>query len=173
VMAVAPIVSIVVAVSDSDVIGRDNALPWKLSADLQRFKSLTIGKPIIMGRRTWQSIGRPLPGRQNIVITRDPQFVAEGAAVVASFAAALTAAGAVSEVMVIGGAEIYALALPLAQRIHLTRVHGEVQGDTHLRGLDLRLWQEVSHQTLPADERNSHATTYQLFEPSSLSGVTP
>ncbi len=168
-MADAPIVSLVVAASDANVIGRDNALPWKLSADLQRFKSLTLGKPIIMGRRTWQSIGRPLPGRLNIVITRDPQFVAEGATIVPSLAAALAAAGSAPDVMVIGGAEIYALALPLAQRIHLTRVHGEVHGDTHLRGLDLTHWRVVSHQSLPADERNSHATSYQLLERSGVS----
>lgn len=156
--------SLIVAASDDDVIGRDNGLPWKLSADLRRFKALTIGKPVIMGRRTWQSIGKALPERTNIVISRSPGFAAPGGTVVPDLPAALRAAGAVSEVMVIGGAEIYALAMPLARRIYLTRVHGHVEGDTRLRGLNLAEWRELSRESLPADERNSHASSFIILE---------
>jgi dihydrofolate reductase len=156
--------SLIVAASDDDVIGRDSGLPWKLSDDLRRFKALTLGKPIIMGRRTYDSIGRPLPERHNIVITRDAGFEATGITVVQSLDAALDAAGDMPEVMVIGGAEIYALALPRAARIHLTRVHGKIAGDTRLRGLDLAQWREVSRESVPADERNSHASTYSVLE---------
>ena len=158
----------IVAASDADVIGHEGALPWRLSADLQRFKAITLGKPVIMGRRTWTSIGRPLPGRVNIVVTRSAAFVASGAIVVHDFAAALAAADpskpAPQEIMVIGGAEIYALALPQVQRIHLTRVHGEVRGDTRMIALDPAAWREVSREELPADERNSHATSYIVLD---------
>jgi dihydrofolate reductase len=117
-----------------------------------------------MGRRTYDSIGRPLPERHNIVITRAAGFEAPGITVVHSLDAALDAAGDVPEVMVIGGAEIYALALPRAGRIHLTRVHGNIAGDTRLRGLNLAQWREISRETVPADARNSHASSYSLLE---------
>jgi len=115
-------VSIIVAVSANNVIGRDGGLPWHISEDLKRFKAITMGKPIVMGRRTHESIGKPLPGRQNIVITRQEGYVVEGCDVVSSPAAALRAAGDVDEVMIIGGGEIYDLFLNQATRIYLTRV---------------------------------------------------
>ena len=121
-------ISLIVAASTNNAIGIRGDLPWRLSDDLKRFKAVTMGKPIIMGRKTWDSIGRPLPGRQNIVITRQPGFSAEGCDVVASVAEAVAIAGDVDEVMVIGGSQIYELALPSADRIYLTRVHARARG---------------------------------------------
>lgn len=123
--------TLVVARADNGVIGRDNALPWRLPADLRHFKALTLGKPVIMGRRTFESIGRPLPGRRNIVLTRSPSWTAAGVAVAADLAAAVAQADA-PEVMIIGGAAVYAAALPAARRIHLTEVHLAPAGDTLL-----------------------------------------
>ena len=122
--------SIVVAMADNRVIGQDNRLPWHLPADLKHFKQLTTGKPILMGRKTWESIGRPLPERTNIVITRDPDYQAAGCTVVHSVDAALRAAEPHSEVMVIGGAELYRQVLPEVSTIYLTQVHADVEGDT-------------------------------------------
>lgn len=156
--------SLIVAASDADVIGRDGTLPWKLSADLRRFKALTLGKPVIMGRRTFESIGRALPERLNIVISRDADFAAPGCSTTRNLSAAIAAAGNCVEIMIIGGADIYALALPLATRLYLTRVHGEVSGDTTLRGLDLTQWRELSREAMRADERNSHASTFFILE---------
>ena len=147
-------VSIIVAIDDRGGIGRDGQLPWRLPEDLQRFKRITMGKPIVMGRRTWESIGRPLPGRHNIVISRQPGLVAHGATVTGSLEAALLAAGDVPEVCVIGGAEIYRLALPLAQEIHLTRVHARVDADTFFPALDPAEWEEIGREDRPADERH-------------------
>ena len=137
------IVSLVVARADNGVIGRDNALPWRLPADLQHFKRLTMGKPIVMGRRTFESIGRPLPGRENIVLTRDPDWRAEGVTVAAGLDIAL--ANDVPEVAIIGGAAVYALALPLADRIHLTEVHASPEGDTLLPPFGPE-WREVARE---------------------------
>lgn len=142
------IVSLVVARADNGVIGKDNALPWHLPADLRHFKRLTLGKPVIMGRRTFESIGKPLPGRENIVLTRDPDWRAEGVTVAAGLDIAL--ANDVAEVSVIGGAQVYAVALPLADRIYLTEVHASPEGDTVLPpfGPD---WQEVAREHHAAD----------------------
>jgi thymidylate synthase len=141
-------VALVVAAADNDVIGRGNALPWHLPADLAHFKRLTLGKPILMGRRTFESIGRPLPGRSNIVITRDPAFAAHGVRTVHSLDAALDLAAQIAlvdgsdELMVIGGAQIYAAALPRAQRLYLTRVHARPEGDAFLPAIDWSEWRE-------------------------------
>jgi dihydrofolate reductase len=141
-------VALVVAAADNDVIGRGNALPWHLPADLAHFKRLTMGKPILMGRRTFESIGRPLPGRSNIVITRDPAFAAHGVRTVHSLDAALDLAAQIAlvdgsdELMVIGGAQIYAAALPRAQRLYLTRVHARPEGDAFLPAIDWSEWRE-------------------------------
>ena len=124
--------SVIVAVADNGVIGRDNALPWHLPEDLRYFKRVTLGKPIVMGRRTFESIGRPLPGRTNIVISRDPGFAAVGIEVAASLDAALQLASGAAEVVVIGGAEIYRLAIPRADRLYVTEVHTEPAGDALL-----------------------------------------
>ncbi len=155
-------VSLLVATDERGAIGRDGGLPWHLPNDLRRFKALTLGKPVVMGRKTWVSIGRPLPGRHNIVITRQAGFAAEGASVAGSLGEALALAGDVPEVCIIGGAEIYRLALPRANAIHLTRVHAEVPADTYFPALDPAQWREVAREEHAADER--HAWRYSFVE---------
>jgi dihydrofolate reductase len=157
-------VTLVVAVADSGVIGRDNALPWHLPEDLKRFKRLTLGKPIVMGRKTFESIGKPLPGRQNIVVTRDANYQREGVTVAHDVDAALRAAGDAPEIMVIGGAELFRLCLPRASRVHLTRVHGDIAGDVLWPGLDNREWQVIESERHDADERHAYAMTFELWE---------
>jgi dihydrofolate reductase len=159
-----PALSLVVAASENDVIGRDNALPWHLPADLKHFKAITMGKPIVMGRRTYDSIGRPLPGRLNIVISRNRALRIAGVEVVGSLDEALARAGDAPEVAVIGGAELFRSALPLARRIYFTRVHGKVAGETKFPALDLRQWREVDRSHHPADERHAYAMTFSTFE---------
>ena len=149
-------ISIVVAMASNGVIGRDNELPWHLPADLQHFKETTMGKPILMGRKTWESIGRPLPGRTNIVITRDTAYRAEGCVVVNSIDAALEASSGQDEVMVIGGAEFYRQVLPLADTIYLTRIHATISGDTCFPELNVADWREVERSDHAADEKNPH-----------------
>jgi dihydrofolate reductase len=152
--------SIVVAAADNGVIGRGNALPWRLPDDLQRFKELTMGKPIVMGRKTYESIGRPLPGRTNIVVSRQPELKIEGCTVVNSLQAALVAARAAPEVMLVGGAQLYRSALPLVSTIHLTRVHADVSGDTMFPVLDMQQWRETLVGEHPADARHAHAFSF-------------
>ncbi|HWJ04585.1 MAG TPA: dihydrofolate reductase [Steroidobacteraceae bacterium] len=152
-----PVVSIVVALDERNAIGHAGTLPWRLPEDLKRFKTLTFGKPIVMGRRTWDSIGKPLPGRHNIVVTRQRGLELPGATVVASLDEALRAAGDVPEVCIIGGAEIYRLALPLTDVLHVTRVHATVAADTWFPQLDPAAWTEVACERRPADERHAHA----------------
>lgn len=161
-MAKDPIVSLVVAVARNGVIGRDNDLPWRLPDDLKHFKAITLGKPVVMGRRTFESIGRPLPGRENRVVSRRPGFEAPGCRVFASLEAAL--AGPEPEVMVIGGGQIYAAALPLAQRLYITEVDAEVAGDARFPGIDPDGWREVSCEAHAADERHAHAFRIRLLE---------
>ncbi len=160
----APLVTLIVAVADSGVIGRDNTLPWHLPADLQRFKRITMGKPILMGRKTFESIGKPLPGRENIVVTRDPNYRRDGIRVVHDAESALRAAADAPEVMVIGGAELFRALLPRAGRIHLTRVHGNIAGDVRWPALDERAWQVVEREVHPADERHAYAMTFEVWE---------
>ena len=157
-------ISLIVAASTNNVIGADGALPWRLSDDLRRFKEITMGKPIVMGRKTWDSIGRPLPGRQNIVITRQPDFIADGCDVVNSVADAINAADDAAEIMVIGGSEVYALFLPDAGRLYLTRVHAEVDGDAFFPPISSKDWRLVDEDHHAADERNEHAFSFQRFE---------
>jgi dihydrofolate reductase len=159
-----PALSLVVAVSENDVIGRDNALPWHLPADLKHFKAVTMGKPIVMGRKTWESIGRPLPGRLNIVISRNRALEIPGVTVVSSFEEALTRAGDVPEVAVIGGAELFRSALPLASRIYFTRVHGIFEGEIKFPSLDLSQWREIDSSTHPADDKHAYAMTFTTLE---------
>jgi len=149
--AAAPVLTLVVAYARNRVIGRDNALPWKLPGDLAHFKRTTLGHPIVMGRKTWESLGRPLPGRRNIVISRDAGYVAGGAEVVGSLPAALAACADVAQVCVIGGAQIYAAALPLADRIVATEVQADVQGDAWFPELPAGAWREVSRQGQPGE----------------------
>lgn len=157
-------ISIVVAMSTNGVIGRDNQLPWHLPADLQHFKKTTMGKPILMGRKTYESIGRPLPGRTNIVITRDADYAAEGCVVVYSIEAALQAAGEQDEIMIIGGAEFYRQILPLADTIYLTRIHEDFAGDTYFPELNPAEWHEVERTDWEADEKNSHRYSFVRLE---------
>lgn len=148
----------------NNVIGVQGDLPWKLPDDLKRFKKLTMGKPILMGRLTWESIGRPLPGRQNIVLTRQADFAAEGCDVVASPAAALAAARDAEEIMIIGGGQIYELFLPKASRLHITRVHATVDGDAFFPEIDEASWQLVDREPHDADDVNQFAFEFRTYE---------
>ncbi|MBB5211159.1 dihydrofolate reductase [Microbulbifer hydrolyticus] len=156
-----PRLAMIVAMASNRAIGRENTLPWRISGDLQFFKRTTLGKPVVMGRKTFESIGRPLPGRQNIVITRNPEWRAEGVTVVASLQSALDAAttsasgDGVEEVMIIGGAEIYRQAMPLAERLYVTEVDAEVEGDAFFPALD-ETWREVSRDCYPASEKDEY-----------------
>jgi dihydrofolate reductase len=155
-----PLVSLVVATDERGAIGVNGGLPWHLPDDLRRFKALTLGKPVIMGRKTWDSIGRPLPGRHNIVITRQRALQVPGATVVDSLDAALAAAGDVPEVCVIGGADIFREALPRVGVVHLTRVHATVAADTYLPPLDAAAWQETAREDHAVDERHAHPFSF-------------
>ena len=164
------LISFVVAVSKNNMIGRDGGLPWHISSDLKRFKEITMGKPVIMGRKTFVSIGRPLDGRQNIVVTRDRSFAVEGVEVAHSLAEALTrgrasaeASGA-DEVAVIGGAEIYAAALPLAERIYLTEIEAAPEGDARFPDLDPAEWRELSRTAQPRGPKDDHDWSLVVLE---------
>lgn len=151
-----PEIVLVVAVADNGIIGRDGTMPWHLPADLRHFKRLTTGKPVIMGRKTFQSIGKPLPGRHNIVLTRDLTWTAAGVTVVPNLAEAIAAAGLdprarAGEIMVVGGAQVYAEAMPIATRVELTRIHLSPEGDTRFPDLDPQQWREVSRAVQPAE----------------------
>lgn len=154
--------SLVVAMAANRVIGRDNALPWRLPADLAHFKKVTMGHPIVMGRRTYESIGGPLPGRKNIVVTRNAAFQAPGCTVVPSLEAAWKAAGDAEEVCVIGGTSLFAETLPIADVIHLTEVEAEVPGDTYFPAFDRGQWRETEIARQPADGR--HAYPIRILE---------
>jgi len=156
--------ALIAALDRNGLIGRDNALPWHLPADLQHFKRTTLGKPIVMGRKTWESLGRPLPGRHNIVLTRDPGYRAEGATVVTSIDAALAAAGDADEVMVIGGAALYATLLPRADRLYLTRIDAAFEGDAWFPEVAPDEWREVAREVHAPDERNPYPYTFVTLE---------
>ena len=164
-------IAMIWAMSRNRVIGRNNALPWHLSEDLKYFKRVTMGKPIIMGRKTWESIGRPLPGRTNIVITRDPDYeVPDGVKVVNSLEAAIRIADSVAhidgseEAIIMGGAEIYAQALPLAQRLYLTQVHAEVDGDAFFPEFDIERWHELGREDFSAAGPNPYDYSFVILE---------
>ena len=159
-----PLISLIVAMAQNGVIGRDNALPWRLPEDLKRFKEFTLGKPILMGRRTFEAIGRPLPGRANLVLTRDRDWRAPGVIPVHSVEEALLQTRTCDELVVIGGAEIYRLLLPLARRIYLTHVHADVPGDTYFPAFDPAQWDDVELHTQPADQRHAHPITFVTLE---------
>lgn len=156
--------TLIVAVADNGVIGRQNELPWRLPEDLKRFKALTMGKPIIMGRKTFDSIGKPLAGRTNIVVTRQSNLSLSGCVVVDSLTAALQAAGLAEEVMVIGGGEIYQQALLQAKCIELTEVHAAVDGDARFPALNTQQWREISREDHAADERHAHSYSFVTLE---------
>ena len=157
-------ISIIVAVSKNGVIGRDNQLIWRLPNDLKQFKQLTMGHPMIMGRKTFESIGKPLPGRTSIVVSRNPAWQADGCATVNSLEAALGTARQTDteEVFVIGGAEIYRLALPFTHKIYLTQVHAEVAGDAFFEIPNPEDWQETARIYHPADEK--HDCSFDFVE---------
>ena len=157
-------IAIIVAAAENGVIGSDNRLPWHLPDDLKRFKALSLGKPIVMGRRTFESIGKPLPGRTNIVISRREGLAIEGAVVVPSLEAALAAAGNVPEIVVIGGADIFRQALPRTDTIHLTRVHARVDGDVFFPELDPAKWREAAVEHHAADERHQYAFSFVTLQ---------
>jgi dihydrofolate reductase len=157
---VATLVSIVVAADERNAIGRQGGLPWRLPNDLKHFKALTLGKPVLMGRKTWDSIGRPLPGRHNIVITRRPGLVIDGVTVVDSLDRAFEAAGRVPEACVIGGADIFRLALPRTDVVRLTRVHATCEADTFLPALETSEWMEVAREDHAPDDRHAYAYSF-------------
>lgn len=164
-------IALVAAVAENGVIGRDNGLPWRLSTDMKRFKATTMGKPIVMGRKTWESFPkRPLPGRPNIVITRDRSFRADGADVVHSLNDALTLAGirarctpGADEACVVGGGEIYAQAIARADTLYITHVSTRPDGDTRFPDIDPRIWEAARAQDVPAGEKDSHATRFVIY----------
>jgi dihydrofolate reductase len=156
---------LVVAVAENDVLGRRNGLPWHMPADLRHFKSLTLGKPVLMGRKTYESIGKALPGRMNIVLSRSAGFSPGDCVVVNSLDDARIAAGAQSALMVIGGAELYRQCLPLADRIHLTLIHTRIDdGDTTFDGWRGAQWNASSNERHEADEKNAHAYSFITLE---------
>lgn len=169
------ILSMIVATADNNVIGKDNDMPWHLPTDLAYFKKVTLGKPIIMGRKTFESIGRPLPGRRNIVISRDENYspIGKGAAgidTVTSVEQALALVDgsngneAVDEIMVIGGGAIYAHCLPKADRLYVTKIDATIAGDTQFPDYDDGSWQEVSSELRKADEKNKYQLNFCIYE---------
>lgn len=178
--ALEPVLSIIAAVSRNGVIGRDGDMPWRLSSDLKRFKALTMGAPVIMGRKTFESIGKPLPGRLNIVVTRNYDWAADGAMRVGSLDAAIDLATAhlesaetdaddpdaplADEIFVIGGGEIYRQAAGLADMLYITHVEAEIEGDTHFPDIDADIWEPVEEEAVPAGEKDSHPTRFVVYE---------
>ncbi len=158
-----PLICIVVAVAENGVIGSENRLIWHLPADLKRFKEVTTGFPVIMGRKTFESIGRVLPNRRNIIITRRPGFEVPGAEVAASPEEALNICRNEEKVSIIGGGEIYRYFMPLAHQLYFTRVHHSFEGDTHFPDPGPE-WVLKQKEFFPADEKNSYAFTFQKFE---------
>ncbi len=164
--------SLVVAMARNRVIGCDNRLPWRLPDDLKRFRRITWGKPVVMGRKTHESIGRPLPERTNIIITHDRNYQAKGCIVVHSLAEALAVAEPAEEVMITGGETLYRQTLDRAQRIYLTHVEADVVGDTRFPELDPKLWREVRREAHPTDEKHAYAHTFIVLERVSNCTVT-
>ena len=164
------ILSMIVATADNNIIGKDNDMPWHLPADLAYFKKVTLGKPIIMGRKTYESIGRPLPGRRNIVISRDESYAASGIDTVTSVEQALALVNgsngdeAVEEIMVIGGGAIYAHCLPKADRLYVTHIKAVIDGDTQFPNYDNGTWQKISSDVRLSDEKNAHPLDFCIYE---------
>ena len=159
-------ISMIAAMAHDRVIGKDNQMPWYLPADLAHFKRVTLGKPVLMGRKTFESIGRPLPGRRNLVISRNPGYQAEGIEVVGSVEAALAllASCAVEELMVIGGGHLYAEMLPSADCLYLTQINLAVEGDTRFPAFDDGQWQRIDCESHPADEKNPHPYRFETWQ---------
>lgn len=164
------LLSLIVAASENNVIGKDNAIPWHLPDDLKFFRKKTEGHPIIMGRKCYESIGRPLPNRRNIIVTRDQTYEAPGCEISSSLDEAIMFAGKdhSDEIFVIGGGEIYTQALPFANRIYMTRVHAETEGDIFFPKIDSNLWRETERTEHPADDTHAFAFTFQTLERSDV-----
>jgi len=158
------IISIIAAMDIKGVIGLEGDLPWHLSADLKRFKAVTMGKPLIMGRKTHESIGRPLPGRKNIVLTQSQEFKAEGCTVAHSLEEALLVAGEVDEVMIMGGYGIYDQSLNRANRLYITEVHADVSGDVYFPEFDIGEWVEIERDDHSADDKNDFDYSFLVME---------
>lgn len=162
-------VAIIVAMAQNNVIGKDNQLPWRIPADLKYFKSMTMGKPMIMGRKTFESIGKPLPGRTTIVVTKNKQFSFPGVLVAYSVDEALRQAcevatdSGVGEVMVVGGAQLYAECLPLADRLYITEIKAVVDGDAYFPSLTPDVWYQEERDDFPKDERNEHPYSFAVY----------
>lgn len=163
-------ISLVVAVAENGVIGASGDMPWRLSTDLQRFKKLTLGKPMIMGRKTFDSIGKALPGRTTLVVTRDREWQREGVVVVGGLDAALELAREIAladdgdEICVVGGGEIYAQAMQYADTLHVTEVHAQPDGDTYFPKIDEAVWSLDHRETIPEGEKDTAGTTYKVFK---------
>ena len=163
------LISIVVAVADNGVIGRDGGLPWRISSDLKTFRRITMGKPLIMGRRTFQSLKKPLDGRDNIVVSSSPDFRPEGALAAADFDSAIRLARtcaerrSVDEIAIVGGTAVFAAALPIADRIYKTEVHGTPSGDAHFPPVDWTAWREISREELPRGPNDDYAASLVIL----------
>ncbi|HSC76591.1 MAG TPA: dihydrofolate reductase [Pseudomonadales bacterium] len=163
-------IALIVARTRNGVIGRNNTMPWHLPEDLRYFKRVTLGKPIIMGRNTWESLGKPLPGRDNIVITRNKNFCADGATVVNDLETALQLADSladargVEEVMIIGGAQIYKAALEHVQRAYITEIDADIDGDTFFPMLDAKTWKETSREHFPSCDKNPYPYSFLTLD---------
>jgi dihydrofolate reductase len=154
----------IVAASANNVIGADAGLPWRLPEDMRRFKEITMGKPMIMGRLTFETIGKALPGRRSIVLTRQADYAKEGVEVVTTVAAALELAGDAEEVMIIGGGKVYEQFLPMTDRIYLTRVHEEFDGDTFFPEIDEDEWRIASSEPMPPNDQRPFSISFQTLE---------
>ena len=166
-MTLVPRIAFVVAMDENRLIGRDNDLPWRLPDDMGWFRRQTMGKPCIMGRKTYDSLPdrfRPLPGRLNIVVTRNREYEAPGAVVVHSIGDAIKAAGDVEEIAIIGGADLFRRLLPIADRLYLTQIHGAAEGDVYFPQFEMDGWDETFRQERPADERHRFAFTWLILD---------
>ena len=159
-----PRVSLIVAMARNRVIGVNNTLPWHLPADLKHFKTLTMGHHIVMGRKTYESIGRPLPGRTSVVVTRNPGYAPPGVITANSLEAAISACGEAAEIFVIGGAELYRQAITFADRIYLTEIDAGIPGDVHFMELDGRQWQETERKRHMPDEKNAYPYQFVTYD---------
>lgn len=159
-----PRISLIAAVARNGVIGRDGTIPWRIPGDLPRFRRLTMGHPVIMGRRTWESLGRPLPGRRNIVVSRATGIAAQGAEVAPSLQAALASCRDAAEVFLIGGTGIYREGLPLADRLLLTEIDADIEGDAYFPEFARTQWREVEREPHPASDAFPHRYAYVTYE---------
>ncbi|PCJ32256.1 MAG: type 3 dihydrofolate reductase [Gammaproteobacteria bacterium] len=157
-------IALIVATDEQGLIGKENDLPWKLSADLEYFRHTTMGKPIIMGRNTHESIGRALPGRTNIIVTSDKDYQVEGCVVVHSIEQALQQCNEVEEVIIMGGASLYTQFLPKADKLYLTLVHAQLEGDTWFPEWDEKQWTQLSRENHLADEKNNHDYSFIIYQ---------